>query len=65
MCENIQQLFTAGGEGRSRLRSNVVDSSVHAYGKPYTISQRKCYADFHRVWLRQSHEVWFKPKCKF
>lgn len=74
MCESIQQLFTAGTEGRIMLCSNVVYSSMlwwmfSSLKGPMETRIHHSSASVilisHRVWLWQSHEVWLKPNCKF
>lgn len=74
MCESIQQLFTAGSEGRIMLCSNVVYSSMlrcmfsslkRPYGTHIQHSSASVILISHRVWLWQSHEVWLKSNCKF
>lgn len=74
MCVSIQQLFTAGSEGRIMLCSNVVYWSMLGWmfsslkGPMETHIQHSSASVIlisHRVWLWQSHEVRLKPNCKF
>ena len=75
MCESIQQLFTAGSEGRIMLGSDGVYSGMlewmlSSLKGPMENHAPHCRTGviliFHRVWqLWQSREVWSRTNCKF